>query len=66
MLNDEQMLLIAMCLVPEPSADNVTLRTIRNEFMKRDRPYHDLDVMVEYRRRYADTIIERWRRAVHR
>lgn len=64
MLNDEQMLFLAMCLVSVK--DDLTLKGIRERFMKRDRQWDEADAHAEYRYKHAEAIVDRWRTAAGR
>lgn len=60
-LDDDQMLLILMALVPVP--EGYRMNQLRERFHKADKPHTEFDIEAEYRFQSANAITARWLKA---
>lgn len=63
-ITDDQMLFLAMCLVPVK--EDITLKVIREHYTKRDKPWSEADAQAEYRLQRATAILRAWERHTHK
>lgn len=60
-MTDDEMLFVAMCQVPVH--EDISLKGIRERFMRRDRQWDEAEAEAEYRWYKARAILVRWRAA---
>lgn len=63
-MTDEERLFHAMCTIQAPVEDDITIRNIRNRFMKADKSWSEADAIAEWRYFQANAILIRWKKAI--